>query len=152
MTFTQRLSLIVLVAAIAGGAWYLYDPPWTARVTSGMRDWEEDPPGTRFRWTDGHGAFFVPSAATTMTLPIKAWFPGPNGEPVRVTVAVDDRWLADIVVRNPQEWESTTLPLPRRLTRRRYRRIDLRVSRTMKQFNLGVAVGDVRLTYPSPLP
>jgi hypothetical protein len=146
----RPLALVVTLAILAGAAWYLYDPPWTTIVTSGMRDWEEDPPGTRFRWTNGHGSFFIPSTATSMTLPIKAWFPGPNGEPVRVSVSVDDRFLMEIAVKNPLEWESTTMPLPRRLTHRRFRRIDLRVSRTMKQFNLGVAVGDVRLTYPSP--
>jgi hypothetical protein len=146
----RPLALVVTLAILTGTAWYLYDPPWTALVTSGMRDWEEDPPGTRFRWTNGHGSFFIASTATSMTLPIKAWFPGPNGEPVRVSVSVDDRFLMEIAVKNPLEWESTTMPLPRRLTHRRFRRIDLRVSRTMKQFNLGVAVGDVRLTYPSP--
>jgi hypothetical protein len=89
-----------------------------------------------------------PSGAVAMTLPIKAWFPGPTGEPVRVNVAVDDRWLAEIVIRNPLEWEQTTLPLPRRLTHRRYRRVELRVSRAMKLFNLGVAVGEPRFTWP----
>ena len=148
MSRSRLLAVVVAVAVTSAAACYLYDPPWIGGATSGMRPWEEDPPGTHFRWTDGRASFFVPSGAVTMTLPIKAWFPGANGEPVRVNVAVDDRWLTEIVVRNPAAWEETTVPLPRRLTHRRYRRVELRVSRTMKLFNLGVAVGEVRFTFP----
>ena len=148
MTRARLLAIVVALGVVSVAAWYLYDPPWIAGATSGRRSWEEDPPGTRFRWTDGRASFFAPSGAVAMTLPIKAWFPGPNGEPVRVNVAVDDRWLTEIVLRNPAAWEETTVPLPRRLTHRRYRRVELRVSRTMKLFNLGVAVGEARFTWP----
>ena len=73
---------------------YLHDPPWIGGVTSGLRPWEQDPPGTFFRWTAGRATFFVPSSATTMTVPLRAVFPGPDGTPVRVEVRDDDRLLA----------------------------------------------------------
>jgi len=125
---------------------YLRDPPWLGQVTSGMRDWEEDPPGTRFRWTTGRASFFVPSNAVAMTLPLRAVFPGPNGRGVTVSVSVDDRWLANIDLPRPDAWVRTVLPLPRRATTRRFRRIDLHVNRTaVGVFILGVMTGEIGL-------
>jgi hypothetical protein len=133
-------ALLVCVLA------YLHDPPWLGEVTSGMRRWEEDPPGTRFRWTMGRASFFVPSDATTMTLPLRAVFPGPNGRPVIVGVSVDDRWLADIELPRPDEWVRTSLPLPRTATSRSFRRVDLHISRTaVGPFILGVMTGQIGL-------
>ncbi len=146
-----RLSIaLLLVALLLGAGAYLYDPPWIAGVTSGLRDWEEDPPGTRFRWTTGRASFFVPSDATAMTLPMRALFPGPNGAPVAVEVSVDDRWLAEIVLADAATWRRSALPLPRRLTYRRYRRVDLRVSRTVGPYFLGVQTGEIGLERPAP--
>jgi hypothetical protein len=136
------VACVLLVLAIG----YLRDPPWAGQVTSGMRDWEEDPPGTRFRWTTGRASFFVPSDATAMTLPLRAVFPGPNGRPVTVTVSVDDRRLATIDLPQPDQWVRTALPLPRRATTRRFRRVDLHVSRTaVGVFILGVMTGEIGL-------
>jgi hypothetical protein len=132
----------LLVCALA----YLHDPPWLGEVTSGMLRWEEDPPGTRFRWTMGRASFFVPSDATTMTLPLRAVFPGPNGRPVIVGVSVDDRWLAEIELPRPDEWVRTSLPLPRTATSRSFRRVDLHISRTaVGPFILGVMTGPIGL-------
>jgi hypothetical protein len=140
MTLT-RLRRTAVIALLALSAWYLYDPPWLANVSSGLLNWEEEE-GRRFRWTVGHASFFVPSDAATLTLPIRAWFPGANG-PVVVSVSVDDRWLADVELREPTEWTASTLPLPRRKTYRRHRRVDLRVNRAVPPFNLGVELGVV---------
>ena len=123
---------------------YLRDPPWLGQVTSGMRGWEEDPPGTRFRWTSGRASFFVPSDALAMTLPLRAVFPGPDGRPVTVSVSIDDRWLANIDLPRPDAWVRSVLPLPRRATTRRFRRVDLHVNRTaVGVFILGVMTGDI---------
>jgi hypothetical protein len=133
-------ALLILAAA------YLRDPPWAGRVTSGLRDWEEDPPGTRFRWTMGRASFFVASDATSMTLPLRAVFPGPGGRPVVVRVSVDDRWLADVELDRPDAWVRAPLPLPRRPTSRRFRRVDLHVSRALVgPFVLGVMTGEIAL-------
>ena len=150
MTRTRLPLALALVALLLGAVVYLYDPPWIARVTSGLRDWEEDPLGTRFRWTTGRASFFVPSDATAMTLPMRALFPGPNGTPVVVEVSVDDRWLAEIVLGDADTWRRPVLPLPRRLTHRRYRRVDLRVSRTVGPFILGVQTGEIALERLAP--
>ena len=81
-----------------------------------------------------------------MTLPLRAVFPGPNGGPVMVSVSVDDRWLTDIELRQPDEWVRTSLPLPRKTTNRRFRRVDLHVSRTLAgDFMLGVQTGEIEL-------
>jgi hypothetical protein len=140
----RLLTAIVALVVLAGAAWYLHDPPWVADITSGILNWEEDPPGTRFRWTKGHATFFVPSDASTMTLPLRSWFPDPNRAPVVVSVSVDDRWIADVRLPNENDWVSSTLPLPRHSILRRHRRIDLRVSRTVPPLSLGVALGVVQ--------
>ena len=150
MTRARVSGALALVALLLGTAAYLHDPPWIVRVTSGLRDWEEDPPGTRFRWTAGRASFFVPSDATAMTLPVRALFPGPNGTSVSVAVSVDDRWLADIVLADADMWSRPVLPLPRQATDRRYRRVDLRVSRTVGPYILGVQTGEIVLERIAP--
>jgi len=139
-----RRAWIAAAAVVLGGALaYLREPPWTEAVTSGLRPWEEDPPGTPFRWTSGRATFFGPAAAASMTLPLRAVFPGPAAAAVTVDVRVDDRWLATIALPDPGSWVVSTLPLGRRAGGRRYRRIDLRVSRVVPPFMLGVMTGRV---------
>jgi len=143
MTRQRWIKAVVSVLAAAAVVAYLYDPPWMGGVTSGLRPWEEDPPGTLFRWTAGRGTFFVPSSATSMTVPLRAVFPGPDGTPVTVEVRDDGRLLATIALNDPEAWIRTTVPLKRYAGRRRFRRIDLRVSRVVPPFALGVMTGEV---------
>jgi hypothetical protein len=135
-----RLTAVIVVCS--AGAYYLYDPPWVAGTTSGMRDWEEDPPGTRFRWTTGRSSFFIPANASEMTLPLRPLLPLTDGKPVVVAISVDDRWLTDVVLTDAAAWARPTLPLPRPTSRRSYRRVELRVSRVVGFYNLGVQVGE----------
>ncbi len=132
--------LLVLAAALI----YLREPAWMAGVTSGLGGWD-GPAGARFRWTSGHASFFVPSDATALVLPLKAVVAAPGDRPVTVDVSVDDRWLATIDLPDPSAWVRTTLPLPRKTTSRRLRRIDLRVSRTLGGLNRGVQLGEIEL-------
>jgi hypothetical protein len=134
----RAAALLVAVGLLA----YLYDPPWMGGVTSGLRGWEEDPPGTFFRWTTGRATFFVPSNVSTMTVPLRAVFLGPNGTPVQVELRDDDRLLTTIELTDPDAWVRTTIPL-KRAGRRRFRRIDLRISRVVGPFYLGVMTGEV---------
>jgi hypothetical protein len=136
-----RAAAGVLAAMAVLG--YLYDPPWMGGVTSGLRGWEQDPPGTFFRWTTGRATFFVPSTATAMTVPLRAVFPGPNGTPVYVELRDDDRLLATIALTDPDAWVHSTMPLKRAPGQRRFRRIDLRISRVVGPFFLGVMTGEV---------
>jgi hypothetical protein len=135
-------SIAALVAAAIALA-YLYDPPWIGAVTSGLRPWEQDPPGTFFRWTAGRASFYVPSSATTMIVPLRAVFPGPNGTPVRVEIRDNGRSAATILLTNPEEWVQATVPLAPAAGRRRFRRIDLRISRVVEPFALGVMTGEI---------
>jgi hypothetical protein len=66
-----------------------------------------------------------------------------------VRVSVDDRWLADVELPDPSAWVRPVLPLPRRATGRRFRRVDLHVNRTIVgPFVLGVMTGEILLDDP----
>ena len=134
-------AALVAVAVLA----YLHDPPWIEGVTSGLRPWEQDPPGTLFRWTIGRASFFVPSNAATLTVPLRAVFPGPNGTPVQVELRDDGRLVGTIELTDPGAWLRQTLPLKPHAGRRRFRRIDLRISRVVPPFDLGVMTGEVNV-------
>jgi hypothetical protein len=141
----HRWRVIAVVVSVIATLAYLYDPSWIGGVTSGMRPWEEDPPGTFFRWTNGRATFFIPSKTSTMTLPLRAVFPGPNGGPTTVDISVDDRFLATIELPDPNAWVRTTLPLGPARSRRRFRRIDLRTNRVTPPMILGVMTGKPEL-------
>ena len=141
----RRATIAAVAIATIAALAYLYDPPWIGGLTSGMRAWEEDPPGTFFRWTTGRATFFVPSSTREMTLPLRAVFPGPDGGPVTVDVRVDDRWLATMELRDPAAWVRPQLPLGGRSGFRRHRRIDLRINRTVGPYILGVMTGEILL-------
>jgi hypothetical protein len=119
-----RRSLAVTALAAVAALAYLYDPPWAGRVTSGLGAWSEDPAGVLFRRTVGRASFFVPSDANALTLPMRT--PDVH-RPVNVEIRVDDRYLATVRLAQPDVWVRQELPLGRQRTRRRYRRIDLRV-------------------------
>ena len=81
-----------------------------------------------------------------MVLPLRAVFPGRNGRTVVVRISVDDRWLADVELPHPDDWVRASLPLPRKPTSRRFRRVDLHVNRTaVGPFILGVMTGEIGL-------
>jgi hypothetical protein len=139
------LLTAAIVLLVGGAAAYLYDPPWVDGMTTGFRSWETEGPGIRFRWIGGHATLYVPRNATLMTLPLRSQFGGPGGGPVSISVSVDDRLLTDIVLDDPGAWVRSIVPLPRRATRRRFRRVDLRVSRTVGEPRFGVMVGEIAL-------
>jgi hypothetical protein len=143
MTRAKGVKWAVGLLAALALLGYLHDPPWMGGVTSGLRGWEQDPPGTFFRWTTGRATFFVPSTATTMTVPLRGVFPGPNGTPVSVELRDDDRLLATIELTDPDAWVRPTMPLKKAVGGRRFRRIDLKISRVVGPFFLGVMTGEV---------
>ena len=136
-------AAVVIASALALG--YLYDPPWIGGVTSGLRPWEEGPPGTLFRWTAGRATFFVPSNVTTMIVPLRSVFPGPNGAPVKVEIRDNGHSVATIVLNDPEEWVRAMVPLIPPAGQRHFRRIDLRVSRVVNPYVLGVMTGQVEV-------
>jgi hypothetical protein len=144
-----RSAGIALVLACAAAAWYLHDPAWVGSVTSGLREWRTSEDGTRFRWTNGHAAFYVPGAAREMMLPMHipaaavAEDASRQTAPVKVRVSADDRWLADVEVRPGAPWTATTFPLAGHPSRR-FRRIDVRVNRVSGFEMRGVQLGEPR--------
>ena len=142
MTTRRGVQWIAALALVAGSLAYLHDPPWTAGVTSGLGSWQVDPSGLRYRWTNGHASFFIPSSARAATFSVRAGFPGPDGQPVEVIVSADDRPVDAFMLRDPEQWLRAHVLLPRRPTRRTYRRIDVRVNRTVGPSNRGVQLGE----------
>jgi hypothetical protein len=143
MTRRRWITAAIGLAAAAIALAYLYDPPWIGGATSGLRPWEEGPPGRHFRWTAGRASFYVPSNVTTMIVPLRSVFPGPNHVPVKVEIRDNGRSAATIVLSDPEEWVRAEVPLRPVEDRRRFRRIDLRVSRVVNPYGLGVMTGEV---------
>jgi hypothetical protein len=136
---TRRLLVaIAIVGLLCAVLAYLRDPPWLARVESGLRQWERLADGTPYRWTDGHASFFVAATATRITIPIRATFDTPGDPPVLVSLSIDDR-AADAFVLRDDRWDLRKLLLPPP-GRRTLRRIDVRVDR-VRAGNRGVQLG-----------
>lgn len=133
-----RIVIAVLLIAIALA--YLRDPPWLRTMTTGLRGWETDADGRRYRWTGGHASFFVPSSAAAIQIPMRATFDAPDQWPIAATVTIDDR-PADRVVLDTPSWRVLLVRLPPG-AHRRVRRIDIRVDRTRAD-NRGVQLGEV---------
>ncbi|HEX6974233.1 MAG TPA: hypothetical protein VF147_07525 [Vicinamibacterales bacterium] len=138
---TRRLLIALVLVAAAGAALaYLRDPGWLLTTTSGLRRWETDRDGTRFRWTSGHASFFVPSDWAIVDLPMRATFDSPADWPITATVTIDDR-PADRITFTDGAWRLATLRLPPRGDRK-VRRIDIRLDRT-RDDNRGLQLGEV---------
>lgn len=135
------LAGLLLVAAIVAAAGYLRDPPWLLSMTSGLRAWESDRDGRRFRWMGGHASLFVPSTARMVEIPLQTTFELTDEWPVTVNVAIDDR-ASDRLVLSDGEWHTIRLLMPPAGSRN-VRRLDIRVDRT-REDNRGAAIGEVR--------
>jgi len=147
---THRWLAAVAGAVIAfAAAAYLHDPPWIGGVTSGLSNWQIDASGRRFRWTQGRASFYVPSDAGVMTLPLRAAAADPGGTRVVVNVSIDDRSVTEVTLTDPSAWVRVRLPIPQRRTGRRFRRVDLRISRTIDDSGRGVQAGEAALEPPA---
>jgi hypothetical protein len=137
---TRHVAFVVALSAVIAGLGYLRDPPWLARIESGLRGWETASDGRRYRWTDGHASFFVPASHSSLTIPLRATFGSPSDPPVRVSIAIDDRPADQIVLRD-ESWQQRRLRMPPPGSRS-LRRIDIRVDR-LRTGNRGVQLGEV---------
>jgi len=148
----RTIARVLVVAAFIGMAFYLHDPPWVGDLTYGFRPWALDEHGERYRWTTGRGSFFVPSDAISMTLKLRSHQQDPPN-PIAINIQVDDRVLATITlpsrfVPDPSQWVVNKLPLPRRPTWRRFRRVDIRVRHSRESYYLGVNLGEIAIERP----
>lgn len=137
----RGIFILVAIALVGAALAYLRDPPWLLATTSGLRGWETDRDGARFRWTSGHASFFVPADWSAVELPLRATFDSPTDWPIVATVTIDDR-PADRVVLSDDTWRRVVIRLPPRGTRR-VRRMNIRLDRT-RDGNRGVQLGEVR--------
>jgi hypothetical protein len=140
VTRRRAAILVVVVLAIASTLAYLRDPPWLVNQTTGLRGWEQRPGEPRYRWSGGHASFFVRSDAGTIEIPVSTTFDAKDARPMLVTVSVDDRVAARVVL-SDAGWQRlrVTLPPP---GSRKVRRIDVRTSVT-REDNHGVRIGDI---------
>ena len=136
----RRAGILALVAAVGCALWYLRDPPWLIHQTTGLRAAERAPDGTIFRWSGGHGSFFVPADAGAIRLPLATTFDAGGAQPMVVTVFVDDARAARLLLMD-DAWHTVTVALPPRGSRR-VRRIDIRTS-VVRDDNHGVKVGEI---------
>jgi hypothetical protein len=136
------LAGLLLAAAVVAAAGYLRDPPWLLSTTSGLRGWESDGAGRKFRWMGGHASLFVPSSSRMIEIPLHTTFESIDDWPVTVDVAIDDR-PTDRLVLSDGEWHTMRFRLPPK-GNRKVRRIDIRVDRTRGD-NRGAAVGELTI-------
>jgi hypothetical protein len=133
-------SVVVLLAALL--AW-LRDPRWVGGVTSGLGRVVADVDGRPVRWTRGHAVFYVPAAAATLAIPLRARRPRPGYLPVTVRISIDDVLVDEIVIADEQ-WHLPRVAVGQMGgTWRRYRRVDLRLNRTWGPQRAGVLLGQV---------
>ena len=133
-------SCAVLLAVLL--AW-LRDPPWVGGVTSGLGPVAADVDGRPVRWTRGHAVFYIPSSAVTLAIPLRVHRPRRGFLPVTVRVSIDDAFVDEIVIAD-ELWHVSNVAVGRlRATSRRYRRVDLRLSRTWGPQLAGVLLGQV---------
>lgn len=139
----RRAWVLAALVAMACAVWYLRDPPWLIDQTTGLRAPRRAPDGTVFRWSGGHASFFVPSDASAIRIPVATTFEAGGAEPMVVTGFVDDRRAGRVLLTH-EGWQTLTLPLPPRGSRR-VRRIDIRTS-IVRDDNHGVRIGEVQVT------
>ena len=140
MVIRRVVWTAVLGAALVWGLVYLHDPPWLINETSGLRGWEHRAGQPPYRWSGGHASFFVHSDASAVEFPVSTTFDEHDARPMMVTVSVDDKVAARLVI-SDGGWQRIRVPLPPRGSRR-VRRIDVRTSVT-RESNHGVRVGEV---------
>ena len=137
---TRRLVWIAVGGALVGALAYLHDPPWLINQTSGLRGWEQRGGGPRYRWSGAHASFFVRSDAAAIEVPVSTPVDGRAARPLLVTVSVDDKVAARLVLTD-SAWQRVHVALPPP-GGRRVRRIDVRTSVT-RESNHGVRIGEV---------
>jgi hypothetical protein len=132
-------SALIVAAVIAAALAYLRDPSWLAGIESGFRSWETGADGRRYRWTNGHASFFVPAAASSISIPARTTF-GPGDPAVLVAISIDDRPADRFILRDDQ-WQTRKIRMPTPGSRR-LRRIDVRVDR-LRPGNRGAQIGEI---------
>lgn len=136
MKWIIGIGIVVLLGALA----YLYDPPWLVHQTVGLRPPQTDGDGIRFQWTGKHAAFYLPSGAETVQIPVATTFDDRDRDPMIVTFWIDDARAARVLL-SDAAWHDVQLTIPPRRWRRLVR-IDVRTS-VVRPDNHGVEIGEI---------
>jgi hypothetical protein len=136
----KRVIAAIVAVALFGALAYLRDPPWLIGMTTAIRAWQKDAAGVRFRWTGRLAAFYVPSDAKEIRVPVATTFDRSGSEAMVVTFSVDGVRAAGVVLTDPA-WREVTIAMPPPGSRR-VRRIDVRTE-PVRQGNHGVELGEV---------
>lgn len=142
LTRGRLVGLIAAAGLLALALGYLRDPPWLIDAASGLRPWQTDAEGTRYRVASGRASFFVPADAVAVTIPLRAEFSSPADWPVTVTLEIDGT-AADRRVLADGGWHTVRLRLPPRGSRR-VRRIDVHSDR-LRAGGRGVHIGELAI-------
>lgn len=125
-TTRWRVAVLILTLAVVASV------PWRAiratreasleKVSSGLSMWQREPDGTRYQWAGSRAAFYVPSSAKAITIPLR-YGSEPVG-PIEVRIFIDGR-EADRARLSPEDgWRTVRLVL-HRAPAARFSRIDL---------------------------
>lgn len=128
--------LVLLLAVLA----YLHDPPWLVHQTVGLRPPQVSGDGMRFQWTGKHAAFYLPSTAGTVRIPVATSFDDRSRDPMIVTFWLDDVRAARVLLSDPA-WHDVQLTIPPDRWRRLVR-VDVRTS-VVRPDNHGVEIGEM---------
>ena len=129
-------ALIGLFGALA----YLHNPPWLAHQTVGLRPAQTGRDGRRFRFSGMHAAFYLPSNAGVVHIPVATTFDEQGRDPMVVTFWIDDVRSARLLLTDA-DWHDVELNIPRRRWRRLVR-VDVRTS-VVRPDNHGVKIGEI---------
>lgn len=139
MKWLVAAALLAFLGVLA----YLHDPPWLIHQTVGLRRPEVGRDGIRFQWTGSHAAFYLPSNAGVVRVPVATTFRAddPHGrDPMIVTFWIDDVRAARVLLTD-SNWQDVELTIPHRRWRRLVR-VDVRTS-VVRPDNHGVKLGEI---------
>lgn len=137
MRMRSVIVALVFVLCVCASLWALRDPEWIGSYTTGLLPPEVDEEGTTFQWTEGRASFFIPAASPSVEFALSTHQHGST----RVWVSIDGAPADEMQVHD--EWQTVRLQLTTS-TKRRFRRIDVRVARASGEDRLGVRLARLR--------
>jgi O-antigen ligase len=117
-------AILVFVASVPVRARIAVRHANLENTAVGLSGWRRAPDGQRFRWASSTSAFFVPSTARSILIPLR---PGPHAPSVmEVDVLLDDQHADRVQLHAGEEWRNVRLARFRRGRDADFVRIELR--------------------------
>ena len=92
-------------------------------ASAGFSKWQHAPDGSRYRWAGGTSAFYVPSTARWVRVPLQHGSEGPGT--IEVRILLDGREANRVLLHAGEGWQDLRLLLPAERPDRKFLRIDL---------------------------